>query len=56
MKMFVTYGGGTDRRNNFYVVEGKDYNECRSKVEAACGPKFAFMYTEEDFAGQEEDV
>jgi hypothetical protein len=54
MKLFVTYGIGSNLANCYAVVEGKDYNECRAKVDEATQGKFAFTYTKERFEGQPE--
>jgi hypothetical protein len=49
MKMYVTYGCGSDRGGCYSVVEGNGYDDCRAQVEVACGEHFAFMYPEEAF-------
>lgn len=53
MKMFVTYGCGSDQRNCYSVVEGADVIDCIEKVQATCGRHYAFTYTDEqDFERQ----
>lgn len=53
MKLFVTYGFGTNQGNNYSVVEGANYGEALEKVFTAIGEKFAFTYDdEEDFKRQ----
>lgn len=54
MKLFVTYGCGSNLSGCYSVVEGKDYHECRAKVDEVTQGKFAFDYTEERFKGQAE--
>lgn len=48
MKMIVTYGYGTDRRNNYSVVEGADASDCHRIVAIATGNKYAFMYPDDN--------
>lgn len=52
---YVTYGHGSNLRDCYSVVEGEDYAECRRILHEAIGDNFAFMYSEEEFAGQVED-
>lgn len=54
MELFVTYGCGTTLANCYSVVKGRDFAECREYVERITGGKFAFTYTESEFAGQVE--
>jgi hypothetical protein len=43
---YVTYGHGTNLRDNFSVVEAVDYDAARVIVFNTIGAKFAFMYDE----------
>lgn len=52
MKIYITYACGSALRNNYSVVEGEDYSDCRAKAHAVTGGKFAFAYTEGEFDGQ----
>lgn len=54
MKVYVTYGYGTDKRNGYSVVEAEDYGKAREIIDVATNNRFAFAYTEEEFAGQVE--
>lgn len=54
MKLYITYGSGSDRANCYSVVEGTDYAECREIVNNVTHGKFAFDYTEDRFVGQVE--
>ena len=54
MKLFVTYGNGSNLRNNFSVVTGDSIAECYERIHRVCGPRYAFAYTEADFFGQTE--
>lgn len=51
---YVTYGLGSNLSKCYSVVEGKDYYDARSLVDAVTKGKFAFMYSTEDFQGQAE--
>jgi hypothetical protein len=51
-KLYVTYGNGSNLRNNYSVVTGANYTDCRAKVMEVTGGKFAFDYTEAEFAHQ----
>ncbi len=53
-KLFITYGNGSNLRNNYSVVEGEDYSACRAIADEVTGGKFAFDYPEEAFRGQPE--
>jgi hypothetical protein len=53
-KLFVTYGSGSNLGRAYSVVTGKDHAECRKHVEHVTKGKFAFTYTESEFAGQPE--
>ena len=53
-KYYVTYGNGTHQANNYSVVEAEDYGEARLTVDNVTKGLFAFMYDEEEFAGQAE--
>lgn len=54
VKLYVTYGSGTRLRNCFSVVEAETPHAAYAKVHEVCGNKYAFAYSEKDFAGQEE--
>jgi hypothetical protein len=51
-KLYVTYGNGSNLRNNYSVVTGVDYADCRAQVMEVTGGKFAFDYTEAEFKHQ----
>jgi len=51
---YVTYGVGTTMAGKYSIVQAKDYTAARGIVDQAIGPKFAFMYDQEGFAGQAE--
>ena len=51
---YVTYGCGTNLYNCYSVVQGFDYEDARNTVFTEIGPAFAFMYDEDQFAGQAE--
>ena len=53
-KLYITYGNGTNLRNNYSVIEGESYSECRQIADEVTGGKFAFDYPEIAFAGQAE--
>lgn len=55
MKIFVTYGCGSDLGMNYSVVEADTAQDAYKIIEATCGRAFAFTYSEEDFAGQIEE-
>ena len=52
MILYVTYGYGSNLRNNYSRVEGKDTSDCYEQIERVCGDAYAFTYTEERFEGQ----
>ena len=54
MKLFITYGVGSNLGRNYSVVEGADYDACREHVFLITEGRFGFTYTEEQFAGQVE--
>lgn len=54
MRLYVTYGCGSDQRDCYSVVEGKDVIECMDEIQRVCGRDYAFTYNEEEFAGQVE--
>jgi len=51
---YVTYGNGTNLAYCYSAIQAKDYEEARKLVIDVCGPKFAFIYDAEQFAGQVE--
>jgi hypothetical protein len=52
MKLYVTYGGGTYQRNNFSIVDGDDWLDCRMQIEETIGKKFSMTYEEKEFLPQ----
>lgn len=54
MKLYVTYGFGSNLKNCYSVVEGEDIPDCYKTISNVCGTKYAFAYTEERFKGQPE--
>lgn len=53
-KFYITYGFGSNLANCFSVVEGENYGVARKEVDTVTSGKFAFMYDEKEFAGQQE--
>lgn len=51
-KWYVTFGQGTNLRNNYCVIEADTRNEAHDRVTEARGKSWAFLYDEADFAGQ----
>lgn len=51
---FVTYGSGSNLAGCFSVIESQTYGTARAVASRVTRNKFAFMYTEKDFAGQVE--
>ena len=54
MKLYVTYGYGSNLRNAFSVVEGPDIRTIYETINSVCGKHYAFAYCEEAFEGQRE--
>jgi hypothetical protein len=54
MKIYVTYGYGSNLRDNYSVVEGQNEMECYNKIGAICNGAYSFSYKEEEFEGQAE--
>ena len=54
MKLYVTYGFGSNLKNCYSIVEGQDIPDCYATIQKVCGVNYAFAYTEERFAGQVE--
>jgi hypothetical protein len=54
MKLFITYGFGYDQRNNFSVIEAPTLLECQEQLDTLTDGRYAFSYSEKDFAGQAE--
>lgn len=54
MKIYVTYGCGSNLPNCYSEVFCENYGQGRAHVDAVTRGKFAFTYTEEDFVGQVE--
>jgi hypothetical protein len=53
-KLFVTYGYGSNLRDNYSIVEGADLATCYEQIRSVCGRAYAFAYFEKEFAGQAE--
>jgi len=53
-EFFVTYGNGTNLKNNFSKVEAEDYTKARQLIHGQTGGKYAFCYSEAEFKGQAE--
>jgi hypothetical protein len=53
-KFFITYGGGTIQRDSFSIIEAEDYPAARQLLRDTISDKFAFCYSEAEFAGQAE--
>lgn len=53
-KLYVTYGWGSNLRNNYSVVEAPTEMECHEKVDEVCGRDYAFTYRDMKSAGIEE--
>ena len=49
---YVTYGFGSFQKNCYATVEANSYDEARKKVFGKIGPKFSFIYNEDEFSGQ----
>jgi len=54
MNFYVTYGCGSKLRDCYSIVEAPDYVAARKLIHAEIGTDFAFVYDENDFAGQVE--
>jgi hypothetical protein len=54
MKLFVTYGFGSNLANCYSVVEGDGILNCYQQVKDKCGMAYAFVYNEAEFEGQPE--
>ncbi len=54
MKLYVTYGFGSNLRNCYSVVEANNIPMAYDIIHEVCGPDYAFAYTEDHFAGQVE--
>lgn len=54
MKLYVTYGQGYEQHNCYSVVEAASIEACRRIVNDVTKGRYAFYYTEENFAGQVE--
>jgi len=52
VKLYVTYGLGSNLCNCYSVVEAESYVEARNAVDRVTGGKFAFDYTEKLFERQ----
>jgi len=49
---YVTYGCGTNLNKKYSVVQADDMEEARDIVRSQIGPAYAFIYSEDTFAGQ----
>ena len=49
---YFTFGYGTRNRNNFVRIEGEDYADCRNKMVAVHGTKWAMQYPADEFLPQ----
>lgn len=49
MKVYITYGIGSNLKDCYSVIKGKNLAECLQKIMKATGNNYAFSYTEEDF-------
>ena len=52
MKLYVTYGSGSNLAGCYSIAYGEDYDECRKIANLHTRGKFAFTYTEAQFEGQ----
>lgn len=52
MKLYITYGMGSDRAGKYSVVEAPTRREAREIAQRETDGKFAFDYTEEQFLPQ----
>lgn len=43
-QFFVTYGCGSDRANNYSLIEAEDIGEANRIAHDGCGRQFAFVY------------
>ena len=53
IKQIFTFGYAQKYQHHYVVIEGKDRNDCRSKMFAIFGKKWAFQYDTEEQAGIE---
>lgn len=54
VKLYVTYAVNSNQAKNFSIVEGDDWGAARQTVFGTIGREFAFIYDENEFAGQVE--
>ena len=54
MKLYVTYGFGSNLKNCYSVVEGEDILVCYKTINSVCGQAHAHIYAEKRFAGKVE--
>jgi hypothetical protein len=54
MKYYITYGADYLQHKNYSVVESDTYSNARQSVIDQIGFHWAFIYSEEGFAGQVE--
>lgn len=51
---YVTFGFGSQKANCYSEVPAGNTQEARDVVEDAVGKNYAFIYSEDEFAGQPE--
>lgn len=49
MKVYITYGIGSNLSNCYSVASGKNLEDCMEKIRKKTGNRYAFNYFEEDF-------
>ncbi|QGH72740.1 MAG: hypothetical protein [Podoviridae sp. ctQNx1] len=54
MKVYITYGIGSNLSNCYSVVYGKNLETCMKRINRVTGGMYAFSYCEEDFKKIEE--
>lgn len=54
MKVYVTYGFGSNLANCYSMVEGEDVSACYAEIDRVTDGKYAFVYDEENFKDQPE--
>lgn len=50
MKLYVTYGYGSEQGTNYSVVEGIDDADCLRQINDTCSSRWAFCYREHEKA------
>ena len=54
MKLYITYGYGSNLKDCYSIVEAPDIPACYATINEVTQGKYAFAYTEEKFEGQVE--